>query len=100
MNCPRPCRYLNYEAHQNFIVKQTDLKLDRNYLKLPSNFYGNLLSLTFMSGFVTMTKEELFYDGYALLGETGGSLGLFLGLSLLGLSKTAYGWISKKLTHK
>ena len=82
------------------MVRSNDIQIDRRFVTVPDTFHGNLLSVQFSSGFVTVTKEELIYDGYALLGETGGSLGLFLGLSILSAFNTLYRWLGQKCNKK
>ena len=95
-----PCHFNDYNAHQDFMVKNNEVQIDRKFFAIPDNFYGNLVTMMFSSGYVTVTKEELLYDGYALLGETGGSLGLFLGLSILSVFGSVYKWLGKKCNKK
>ncbi len=55
------------------------------------------------TGGVTEHTEVLSYDGYDLVGNMGGFLGLFLGASILSvydILAARTGWIRKKLTRR
>ena len=69
--CKTPCSYLQYKGVGNKVWR-----LDKNLTVLQ-------LALSFASTEVALMKEILIYPLTSFLAEVGGSLGLFLGFSLL-----------------
>ena len=77
-SCHRPC--ISNEVE---IIKYTEV----TYPMFPDG--ANSVLVVLVSTSITEIRESLLYDINSLVGELGGSLGLFLGLSLVQLY--AYG---------
>ena len=80
-SCKLPCQYMNFHVQ----------KLHEAIYESDPVFY---LSLNFVDT-VDVLEEQSNYDGFDLIVETGSSLGLWLGLSLLGIFDILVGLISR-----
>ena len=69
--CKTPCSYLEY------------VDVGKQMWKFDSEFFGLIFGLTFASTDVTIEEEIFIYPLTSFLAELGGSLGMFLGFSLL-----------------
>ena len=87
-NCPEtpPCNYEDYKIIQVGYVSNLD-----GY---------NTLQLTFASNFIEVVQSELNFDKQGLVGDVGGSLGLFMGLCGLGLLEIATSLFDKYLSGR
>ena len=89
--CKIQCNYNEYSAN----VENIDFQFGNNY----SDMSADVLILS-ESATRTFNKEYLIYDGPGLIGNIGGSLGLFLGVSFYGAFSDTLEFVMKKFIYK
>ena len=84
--CRVPCTYLDYRKSSKEFANPVQ-----------SNTSG--VHIGFSSMTLQIKKESLLYPPESLFGEIGGSLGLFLGFSLLSFGDTAFDICKRLIKH-
>ena len=86
-SCPRPCKIISY-IHSKVEIYQSDY-VDNNPNKVHLALTPNKIK--------RIETEILVYDVTDMIGALGGSLGLFLGFSFLGLLSDLIDFLQSKL---